>query len=84
MFKYVASKEVLKKYDSILKNSKHPYDAHYFLAISIVGTSAAYFQCGNFWKNYKSIVVYSPKKLTKVPLNGILISTEWFEETQEK
>lgn len=82
MFKYTAHPDVLHKYNSIDKNSKRPWDDHFFLAKGIAGSSAAYFACGDFWRHYKAMAFYSPEKVKQVPLNGVLISVDWFTETK--
>lgn len=82
MYKYTASPSVLHKYDSIKRNSKRYWDDHFFLAKHICGSSDAYFACGNFWRNYKSIQFYSEKRVKHVPVNGVYISVEWFLETE--
>lgn len=82
MYKYTAHKSVLNKYASIKKNSKRPWDDHYFLASRICGTAGAYFACGNFWRNYFNICFYSKTKRNTVPVNGVLIPVEWFTEEQ--
>lgn len=82
MYKYTAHPEVLRKYASIQKNSKRPWDDHYFQAVGIVGTTAAYFACGDFWRHYKAYEFYSPVQRKEVPLNGVLISVDWFTETK--
>ena len=81
MFKYTAHPDVLRKYASIEKNSKRPWDDHFFLATSITKTAEAYFACGNFWRNYKNCQFFSKTRVKQVPLNGVLISAEWFNET---
>ena len=81
MYKYTANPEVLRKYDNIEKRSKCPWDDHYFLALDIVGTTSAYFACGDFWRHYHAMEFYSPVKRKTVPLNGVLVSVEWFTET---
>lgn len=80
MYKYIAQKELIKKYHSITKNSKKPWDDHFFLALEICKTASVYFQVGDFWKHYKSIQFYSVKPLRQVPLNGTLIDVKWFSE----
>jgi hypothetical protein len=81
MFKYTAHPDILHKYDSVRKNSKRPWDDHFFLAVSICGTSSAYFQVGDFWKHYKSMTFFSPTALKQVPVNGTLISVDYFTQT---
>jgi len=81
MYKYTANPEVLRKYDNIEKRSKRPWDDHYFLALSIVGSASAYFACGDFWRHYRAMDFYSHAKRKTVPLNGVLVSVEWFTET---
>ena len=82
MFKYTAHPDVLRKYDSISKNSKRPWDDHFFLAKSITKTSEAYFACGDFWRNYKNCQFFSKTKVKQVPVNGVLISVDWFTESK--
>lgn len=82
MYKYTAHPDILNKYDRINKNSKCPWEDHYFQALGIAGTPANYFACGDFWRHYKAMQFYSPVKRTHVPVNGVLISTEWFIETK--
>lgn len=80
MFKYTAHPDVLRKYDSISKNSKRPWDDHYFQAVGMVGTAAAYFACGDFWRHYRNMEFYSPTRRKEIPLNGVLVSVDWFTE----
>lgn len=82
MFKYTANPEVLRKYDSIQQNAKRPWDDQYYLAVRIVKTAAAYFACGDFWRHYRATEFYSTERRKVVPLNGVLISVEWFTETR--
>lgn len=82
MFKYTAHPDVLHKYNSISKNSKRPWDDHFFLAKSITGTSSAYFACGDFWRHYKNCQFFSKARVKEVPINGVLISVDWFTETK--
>ena len=82
MYKYTAHPDVLRKYESIERNSKRPWDDHFFQAVGIAGTAAAYFACGNFWRNYRNIEFYSSEKRKEIPLNGVLISVDWFTETK--
>jgi hypothetical protein len=81
MFKYTAHPDVLRKYANIEKRAKRPWDDHYFLALSITGSASAYFACGDFWRHYNACEFYSPTKREKIPLNGVLVSVEWFTET---
>lgn len=81
MIKYTAHPDVMHKYNSINKNSKRPWDDHYFLAKSIAGSSAAYFTIGDFWRHYENLEFYSLERRKEVPLNGVLISADWFTET---
>lgn len=83
MFKYTASPEVLRKFKSIRKNSKKPWNDEFHFAVYIIGSSDAYFRSGGFWKNYLPLVFYSPTRRKTVPVNGILINVEWFVETEE-
>jgi hypothetical protein len=82
MFKYTADPEVLRKYDSISRNAKRPWDDHFFLARSITKTADAYFACGNFWRNYKNCQFFSKTRVKEVPVNGVMISVDWFTETK--
>lgn len=81
MFKYTAHPDVLHKYNSISKNSKRPWDDHYFLAKSITKTASAYFACGDFWRHYMNCQFFSKTRRKEVPINGVLISVDWFTET---
>jgi hypothetical protein len=80
MFKYTAHPDVLRKYASIEKNSKRPWDDHFFYAVHITGSSSAYFTCGNFWRHYRACEFYSKERIKYVPINGVLISVDWFTE----
>lgn len=80
MFKYTAHPDVLHRYEVISRNSVRPWDDHYHFAEHIVGGSAAYFSCGDFWRHYKAIEFYSQDRLVNVPINGILIPAKWFKE----
>jgi hypothetical protein len=82
MFKYTARPDVLHKYNSIEKNSNRPWDDHFYYAVHITGSTSAYFACGDFWRHYQNIQFYSKERLKAVPLNGVLISVDWFTETQ--
>ena len=82
MFKYTAHPEILRKYASIQKNSKRPWDDHYYFAVSITGTSSAYFACGDFWRNYKALEFYSPTVRREVPLNSMLLPAMYFLDTE--
>jgi hypothetical protein len=83
VFKYTAHPDVLKKYASIKKNSKRPWDDHFFFAKHITWSAAAYFSCGDFWRHYFACKFYSVNRRTHVPINGVLIPVEWFTETKE-
>ena len=82
MFNYTPHPDILRKYDSIRRNAKRPWDDHFELACSITGSYTAYFQCGDFWKHYKGVNYYSVTKLKEVPVNGTLISSYYFIETK--
>jgi len=82
MFKYTAHPDVLHKYSSIKKNSKRYWDDHFFYAVHITGSSSSYFACGDFWRHYKAVSFYSKKRLKAVPINGVLIDAQWFQETK--
>lgn len=82
MYKYTAHPEILRKFNSIEKNSKKPWDDRFFLAIEITGSSQNYFACGGFWKNYKAYEFYSIMRRAQVPLNGVLIPEKWFTITE--
>ena len=81
MIKYTAHPEVLRKFDSIAKNAKRPWDDHYIFAVSICGSKQAYFECGDFWKHYNGIEFFSVEKRKEVPVNGIMIPVDYFTET---
>lgn len=82
MFKYTPHPEVIRKYDSIRKNSKQPCNDQFILGCSIVGSTSGYFECGDFWKHYKGLQFYSTTQLREVPVNGVLISYKHFIETK--
>jgi len=82
MFKYTAHPDVIHKYASIQRNAKHPWDDTFRLALQICGSSDAYFQCGRFWRHYRAMEFYSQTRRTEIPLNGVLISADWFTETK--
>lgn len=82
MFKYTADPAVLRKYNSIEKNSRRPWDDHFYYAVQIAGSAEAYFATGAFWRHYRNIEFYSPERRKTVPLNGVLIPVDWFTETQ--
>jgi hypothetical protein len=82
MYKYTAHPDVLHKYNSIKKNSKRPWDEHFHYALEITGSYQTYCDCGGFWDIYKAFEFYSKKRLKEVPLNGVLISVDWFTETE--
>jgi len=81
MIKYTAHPEVLQKFDSIQRNAKKPWDDHYIFAVSICGSKQAYFECGDFWKHYRDIEFFSVEKRKQVPVNGIMVSVDYFTET---
>ena len=81
MIKYTAHPGVIRKYESIRKNSKRYWDDHFLFAVSICGSNQAYFACGDFWKHYKGLEFYSETKRKQVPVNGVLISVDYFTET---
>lgn len=82
MYKYTACPDVLRKYASISKNAKRPWDEHYLLGTCIAGSAAAYFACGDFWRNYTGTCFYSNTRLKQVPVNGVLTDACWFLETE--
>lgn len=82
MYKYTAKPEVLKTYASITESARRPWDDHFYLALSIVGSSDAYFACGDFWRHYQACQFYSKERVRQVPINGVLISVDWFQETK--
>ena len=81
VIKYTAHPEVIRKFDSIQRNAKRPWDDHFQFAVSLCGSNQAYFACGDFWKHYKGVEFFSTTKRTEVPVNGVLISAEYFTET---
>lgn len=82
MYKYTAHPDVLHKYVSIKQNSKRAWDDHFYYAVHITGSTDTYFACGNFWRHYQGIQFYSKNRVKAVPINGVLISAEWFVETK--
>lgn len=82
MFKYTAHPEILRKYTSIGKNASRPWDDHYHFAVSILGNPSAFFACGDFWRHYKAMEFYSQERRKEVPLNGVLIPVQFFQETK--
>lgn len=80
MYLYTADPEVLRKYDEICANSRRPWDAVYYLALSICGTPSAFFGTGDFWRHYRACAYYSRERVKAVPINGILIPVDWFAE----
>jgi len=80
MIKYTAHPEVIRKYDSILRNSKKPWNDQFTYATEICGSSKAYFACGDFWKHYLTMEFYSPVERKEVPVNGVLISVDYFAQ----
>ena len=81
MFKYTPHPDILRKYDNIQNNGKRPAHEHCRLAMGICSIQV-YFQVGDFWKHYKGVNHYSETKLKMVPVNGALISSEYFMETK--
>ena len=81
MNKYTADPEILRKFNSIQRNAKKPWDDHYLFAVSICGSSQAYFECGDFWKHYKGLEFFSVEKCKEVPVNGIMVSVDYFTES---
>jgi len=81
MIKYSAHPEVIRKYESIRRNSKKPWDDHFLFAVEICGSNRAYFECGDFWKHYFALDFLATVKRKEVPVNGILISVDYFKET---
>ena len=82
MYRYTARPEVLHKYNSIAANSKRPWDAHFHYAVQITGSSQSYFACGDFWRHYMNCSFHSKERRKTVPINGVLISVDWFTETK--
>jgi hypothetical protein len=81
MIKYTAHPEVLRKYESVRNNSRQYWDDHFLFAVAICGSERAYFGCGDFWKHYTGLEFYSETKRKQVPVNGVLISVDYFTET---
>lgn len=81
MIKYSAHPEVIRKYESIRRNSKRPWDDHFLFAVEICGSNRAHFECGDFWKNYFALDFFATVKRKEVPVNGVLISVDYFKET---
>lgn len=81
MYKYTADPEVLRRYEALNASSRRPWDAVFFYAVSIVGTSAAYFACGDFWRHYRACEFYSRLRRKTVPINGVQVSVDYFIET---
>ena len=81
MIKYTAHPEVIRKYESIRQNSKKPWDDEFQYATEICGSSKAYFACGDFWKHYFALDFFATVKRKEVPVNGVLISVDFFQET---
>ena len=81
MIKYTAHPEVIRKYKSIRKNSKKPWDDQFIYAVEICGSNQAYFACGDFWKHYKGMAFYSTEPRREVPVNGVLIPVDYFTKT---
>ena len=81
MIKYSAHPDVIRKYESIRRNSKQYWDDHFLLAVEICGSSRDYFACGDFWKNYFALDFFATVKRKEVPVNGVLISVDYFKET---
>ena len=81
MNKYTADPEILRKFDSIQRNAKKPWDDNYLFAVRICGSHQAYFACGDFWKHYRALEFFSVEKCKEVPVNGVLIPVDYFIET---
>jgi hypothetical protein len=81
MIKYTAHPEILRKFDSIQRNAKRPWDDHFLFAVSICGSNQAYFACGDFWKHYKGLEFFSVEPRREVPVNGVLIPVDYFTKT---
>ena len=82
MIKYTAHPDIIRKYESIQCNAKRPWDDHFQFAVSLCGSNQAYFACGDFWKHYLALEFFSPTKLKEVPVNGVLISVDYFTFTE--
>jgi hypothetical protein len=82
MLHYTPCPDVIRKYDSIQRNSTYPGDDHYHFAVSICGSARLYFECGDFWKHYKNVSFFSPTSRVTVPINGVQINSMFFTETQ--
>lgn len=80
-YQYTAHPDILRKYASIDQNANRPWDDHFHFAVSICGSVEAYFGCGDFWKHYPGIKFFSAEKRKAVPVNGVLISVDYFTET---
>ena len=81
MIKYTAHPEILRKYERVRKTSRQYWNDHFQFAVEICGSSQAYFACGDFWKHYKGTKFYSVEPRREVPVNGVLISVDYFTET---
>ena len=81
MIKYSAHPDVIRKYESIQHNAKRPCNDVFQYAVEICGSNQAYFACGDFWKHYTTMEFFSADKRKEVPVNGVLISVDYFQET---
>jgi hypothetical protein len=81
MFKYTAHPDVLRKYRNIVHRSPPIVGAAYRYACEITRSPQAYLDCGDFWRHYININLYSSTKLSRVPVNGVLIDAHWFLES---
>lgn len=82
MFKYTANKEVADQYTKLSQKwCPEANDTLWNLSIRIAGTADAVFACGDFWREYTGTEFYSKTRLDRIPVNGVLLEAEWFEET---
>lgn len=82
MFKYTARQDVLDQYERLQKGTRRPWDSVFYYAVGIVGTTAAYFACGDFWRHYRACEFYSKERRREIPINGVMVSVDWFTETR--
>jgi hypothetical protein len=81
MLKYTSHPDIIREYNAISKHSSKRWDDHYNFAVSICGSTRAYFDCGDFWRHYLAVEYYSTKR-NEVPVNGVLIPVHYFKETR--
>lgn len=81
MFKYTPRADIIRQFRSIENNSRRPRADYYALALKIVHDPVDLFACGDFWYNYLNTAYYAIDAVQAVPVGGVLVPVDQFEET---